>query len=62
VKVNVYKNIVPVVLMAGETWSLKIKEEHKFRVSMLIFWVVTPFGLEVYTKVSEEHNASIFRE
>jgi hypothetical protein len=62
VKVNVYKNTVPVVLMAGETRSLTIKEEHKIRVSMLIFWVVTPFSLEVYTKVSEEHNASIFMD
>jgi hypothetical protein len=26
--------------------------------SMLIFWVVTPCGLNVDTKVSEEHTAS----
>jgi hypothetical protein len=31
------------------------------RMSMLIFWVVTPSDLHVDTNVSEEHTASIFK-
>jgi hypothetical protein len=32
-KVRIYKNIIlPVVLYGCETWSLKVREEHKLRV------------------------------
>jgi hypothetical protein len=31
------------------------------KMSMLVFWVVMPCGLEVDTNTSEEHTASIFR-
>jgi hypothetical protein len=32
VKVRIYKTILPVVLYGCETWSLTVREEHKWRV------------------------------
>jgi hypothetical protein len=54
---KIYRIIMlPVVLYGYESCSLTLNEEHRFRVQVEVFWVVTPCRV-----VSEVHAASIFR-
>jgi hypothetical protein len=36
--------------------------ERYYSLSMLVFWTITPYGLQVDINVSEEHAAFIFRD